>query len=141
MNVAVKISNGLVVNFLMTTESTIPQNYDELWTSNQWEDYINNFQQTIDNVEVEKRKLRKNIEFGNELIETFLLDNRLDPTITTAQSLVLLAKFKDVSDLARLGDIKKVYYLTELIETDEVFTIARKSKYLNMIGIHIMENY
>lgn len=85
------------------------------------------------------QKLQFDIIFGYQLIELFLLDNRLiTPIVTPTESIQLLTQFETTEKLARLGDIKSVKTLLENMKTDpRLFTDERKTKYLVMINNHI----
>jgi hypothetical protein len=89
-----------------------------------------------------EQKLQNDIKFGNELIKTFLLDNRyIEPTVTPNESLELLNKFNNIQKLASLGDIKSVQILLNSIQTDlRLFTVERKEKYILMIS-NYLEQY
>jgi hypothetical protein len=86
-----------------------------------------------------KEKLYSDIQFGNELVEDFLIDNRLIvPPVTEQESLNLLNQFANIEKLAKLGDIKSVKSLLEQIQTDSrIFTQSRKDKYLTSINLHL----
>jgi hypothetical protein len=86
-----------------------------------------------------EQKLKLDKEFGNYLIDLFLLDNRLiTPVITSIESLQLLNQFEVIEKLANLGDIKSVNVLLQNIQTDiRLFTQDRKQKYLELIQNYI----
>lgn len=83
-----------------------------------------------------EEKLHNDKQFGQFIIEMFLLDNRLiEPPVTQYESLELLQKFDNIEKLANLGDIKTVKTLLYNISVDDrVFTQERKDKYLNLIN-------
>jgi len=83
-----------------------------------------------------EEKLKADIDFGNLLIEMFLLDNRLiDPEVTPYESLELLNKFDNIQKLASLGDIKSTKVLFNNTSVDDrLFTQERKDKYMNLIN-------
>ena len=87
-----------------------------------------------------QQKLQVDIQFGNDLVEEFLIDNRLiTPPVTEQESVQLLTQFSDVERLAKLGDIKSVKILLEQIQTDnKIFTQSRKDKYLLQIDEHLL---
>lgn len=87
----------------------------------------------------QKEKLQIDIEFGNYLIESFLLDNRLImPIVTPSESLQLLSEFNNIEKLASLGDIKSVKLLLNGIAVDNrLFTQDRKDKYMELINKHL----
>ena len=86
-----------------------------------------------------EQKLQNDIKFGNQLIEMFLLDNRLiTPIVTPSESIQLLTQFETTEKLARLGDIISVKTLLENMTTDpRLFTDERKNKYLLIINNYI----
>jgi len=86
--------------------------------------------------------LQSDLQFGNYLIDEFLLDNRLiTPAVTPSESLQLLSEFDNIEKLARLGDIKSVSILLNGIQTDvRLFTQERKDKYINEINSHLNAN-
>jgi hypothetical protein len=90
-----------------------------------------------------EEKFKMDKSFGAQLIELFLLDNRLiEPPVTTMESLALLEKFEKIEKLARLGDCRSIYYLIQNIETDDrIFTEERKNKYIQMIFNQINIRY
>lgn len=81
---------------------------------------------------------QRSLSFGQQLINTFLLDNWQSPiSINAEQSVNLLNKFEVIIELCNLGDIKNVKVLLETIETDDIFTKERKEKYLEQIKNHL----
>lgn len=86
-----------------------------------------------------EQKLQDDLQFGNYLINEFLMDNRLiTPAVTPSESLQLLAEFDNIEKLARLGDITSVSILLNAIQTDvRLFTQERKDKYINEINSHL----
>lgn len=86
-----------------------------------------------------EEKLSSDMNFGEMLIEMFLLDNRLiTPAVTPSESLNLLSEFNNIEKLARLGDIKSVSILMNGVQTDNrIFTQERKDKYMTMIDAQL----
>jgi hypothetical protein len=86
-----------------------------------------------------QEKLQSDLQFGQNLINEFLTDNRLIiPIVTPSESLQLLVEFKDIEALARLGDIKSVKILLNGIVVDNrLFTQDRKDKYMGWINTHL----
>lgn len=82
-------------------------------------------------------KLAADMEFGASLIREFLLGNRNDPNVKTADSLALLVKFSPAENLLRLGDIRKCRGLIDSFGTDLIFTVERKQNYLNLIDTYL----
>ena len=110
----------------------------ELWTlSNLGEGYIVEISPDIQiELPTKEEKLKADIDFGNLLIEMFLLDNRLiEPEVTPYESLELLNKFDNIQKLASLGDIKSTKVLLNNTSVDDrLFTQERKDKYMNLIN-------
>lgn len=84
-----------------------------------------------------EQRLPIDIDFGNELINQFLLDNREIGNISLQDSINLLNKFNDIEKLSRLGAIKDVQLLMQNVVTDNIFTQIRKDKYLQMINNYL----
>lgn len=86
-----------------------------------------------------EEKLKNDIDFGSQLINEFLLDNRLiTPSVTEQESVLLLNQFNSIERLAKLGDIKSTKILLEQTQTDvRIFTQERKDKYLNQINNYL----
>lgn len=123
------------------------RNFDNLQSAQLFAENLgNNYSAEISDEQIPsitlEQKLQNDIKFGNELIKTFLLDNRyIEPTVTPNESLELLNKFNDIQKLASLGDIKSVQILLNSIQTDlRLFTIERKEKYILMIS-NYLEQY
>jgi hypothetical protein len=110
----------------------------ELWTlSNLGEGYLVEVSTDIQiQSPTKEEKLKSDIDFGNLLIEIFLLDNRLiEPEVTPYESLELLNKFDKIQKLASLGDIKSTKILLNNTSVDDrLFTQERKDKYLSLIS-------
>jgi hypothetical protein len=126
---------------------TLLRNFDNLQSAQLFAENLGNTysakisDEQIPSITLEQ-KLQNDIKFGNELIKTFLLDNRyIEPTVTPNESLKLLNKFNDIQKLASLGDIKSVQILLNSIQTDlRLFTVERKEKYILMIS-NYLEQY
>lgn len=84
-----------------------------------------------------EQRLPLDIQFGNQLINQFLLDNREIGYISIQDSITLLNKFNDIEKLSRLGAIKDVLLLMQNVVTDNIFTQVRKDKYLQMINNYL----
>lgn len=84
-----------------------------------------------------EQRLPLDIDFGNQLINQFLLDNREVGYISIEDSITLLNKFNDIEKLSRLGAIKDVLILMQNVVTDNIFTQVRKDKYLQMINDYL----
>lgn len=81
---------------------------------------------------------QQSLQFGQQLINTFLLDNWQSPiSINAEQSVNLLNKFEVIIKLCNLGDIKNVKVLLENTQVDDIFTQERKDKYLEQIKNHL----
>ena len=88
-------------------------------------------------ISLEKR-LNLDLQFGNELIYTFVEDNR-KTTITPAQSEAVLLKFRDVLNFAQTGAITSINAYLPLIATDEIYTEERKQKYIQMLADYLAQ--
>ena len=126
---------------------TLLRNFDNLQSAQLFAKNLgNNYNAEISDKQIPsitfEQKLQNDIKFGNELIKTFLLDNRyIEPVVTPNESLELLSKFNDIQKLASLGDIKSVQILLNSIQTDlRLFTIERKEKYTLIIS-NYLEQY
>lgn len=86
-----------------------------------------------------EEKLGLDKDFGAQLIELFLLDNRLiTPAVTPSESLQLLNEFSSIEKLASLGDIKSVQVLLSAVQTDDrLFTQSRKDKYMELVNSYL----
>jgi hypothetical protein len=77
-------------------------------------------------------KLSMDMQFCQELITTFVYDNREMET-TQAQNDALMVKFQSILSFAQVGAVLSIEAHLPSITTDEVFTQARKDKYTQMI--------
>lgn len=84
-----------------------------------------------------ENRLPFDIDFGYQIINEFLVDNRLYGYISIQDSITLLNKFSDIEKLCRLGAIKDVQVLMENVVVDNIFTQVRKDKYLLMINNYL----
>lgn len=84
-----------------------------------------------------QQRLPLDIDFGSQLINQFLIDNREVGFISIQDSITLLNKFNDIEKLCRLGAIKDVLMLMQNVVTDNIFTQERKDKYLQMINDYL----
>ena len=128
--------NSLYNNFdsLELAEQWTLENYDNTWTV-----VLASDNEQIVPLTIEDR-LPFDIEFGHQLINEFLKDNRAYGYISIEDSINLLNKFNDIEKLSRLGAIKDVELLMQNVTTDQIFTEARKLKYLQMITDYL-NNY
>lgn len=88
-------------------------------------------------ISIEERLLL-DLEFGNDLIQIFVYDNRV-MEITPEQSEAVLLKFRDILAFAQTGAITSIQTYLPLIPTDEVFTQERKDKYIQMINDYLSQ--
>jgi hypothetical protein len=72
-------------------------------------------------------KLSMDMQFCQELITTFVYDNREMGT-TQAQNDALMVKFQSILSFAQVGAVLSIEAHLPNITTDEVFTQARKDK-------------
>jgi hypothetical protein len=89
----------------------------------------------------EEQKLENDINFGKNLVQQFLLDNRALGTIPVSDQLSQLAKFNDINTLLGVGAIKASYDLISSATTDQYFTQQRKDRYINQISDYLVSNY
>lgn len=85
-----------------------------------------------------EEKLSMDMAFGNELVTTFVYDNRIKE-ITSEQSEAVLVKFRDILAFAQTGAITSIQTYLPLIPVDEVFTQERKDKYIQMINDYLAQ--
>jgi hypothetical protein len=83
-----------------------------------------------------EERLDSDINFGNELVKTFVHDNRESGT-TQAQNDALLIKFRDILAFAQTGSVESIQTHLPNITIDEVFTQARKDKYIEMVNVYL----
>ena len=72
-------------------------------------------------------KIQQDIAFCTELTDRFLKENR-DAGITTDQSAMLLAQFKDIMSMAQVGAVPSVYALLDKVVVGEIYTQERKDR-------------
>jgi hypothetical protein len=86
-----------------------------------------------------EEKFKSDKQFGIQLIDMFLIDNRLiTPSVTSTESLQLLNQFQTIEKLSSLGDIKSVQVLlNQIVVDDRLFTQERKDKYMGMINSYL----
>tara|TARA_Y100000817_G_scaffold312174_1_gene305595 strand:- start:556 stop:960 length:405 start_codon:yes stop_codon:yes gene_type:complete len=85
-----------------------------------------------------QERLNMDLSFGNDLIYTFVEDNR-KTTITPAQSESVLLKFRDILNFAQTGAITSINAYLPLIATDEIYTEERKQKYIQMLAAYLAQ--
>lgn len=73
---------------------------------------------------------------GMEIIDLFLSENKL-LKINLEQNIVLLTKFMPIKSLLELGDITSAHALTIGLDTDNIFTPERKTRYLLLMAKHL----
>lgn len=83
-------------------------------------------------------RLAMDMGFCQELINTFVYDNREMGT-TQAQNDALMAKFQTVLAFAQVGAVLSIQVHLPSITVDEVFTQARKDKYIQMITDYLAQ--
>jgi hypothetical protein len=124
---------------------TIFHNFNSLEEAQQWvlDNYDDSWSVILasENEQIKpltpQNRLTFDIEFGNELINLFLLDNRGYGYISPEDSIALLNKFSDIEKLCKLGAIRDVQLLMQNITVDLIFTQERKDKYVNMINEYL----
>jgi len=124
---------------------SIFHNFNSLEEAQQWvlENYDNTWSVVLagDNEQITpitpENRLPFDIDFGNELINLFLLDNRQYGYISVEDSIALLSKFSDIEKLCKLGAIRDVQLLMQSITVDLIFTQERKDKYMSMINEYL----
>ena len=84
------------------------------------------------------QRQQMDLDFCNELVNTFVYDNRQVQT-TTAQKAALMSKFQNLLLFAQVGDVKTINADLPTIPTDEIYTEARKQKYIQMISDYLAQ--
>lgn len=82
--------------------------------------------------------LEMDMQFGQDLIFTFVEDNRIMNT-TQEQNDAILVKFRDILAFAQTGAIKSINVHLPNIPIDEVFTQERKDKYIGMVTNYLSQ--
>jgi hypothetical protein len=83
-----------------------------------------------------EERLSMDLDFCNSLTLRFVEENRA-AGITEAQSLALMAQFKDILSFAQVGAVGSVYSLLQGITPGEIYTQERKDKDLNDINNYL----
>jgi len=83
-----------------------------------------------------EERLNLDLGFCNDLIKTFVHDNRESGT-TQAQNDALLVKFRDILAFAQTGSVESIQTHLPNITIDEVFTQTRKDKYIEMVNVYL----
>ncbi len=91
-----------------------------------FEEYLSDGVQTISSTRAERAK---RIAIGKEVMDQYLDDNE-GLELTTEQSLAQLQKFMAIKALLEVGTLSKAQVLLIATPVDEIFTQARKDKYL-----------
>lgn len=81
-------------------------------------------------------KIQQDIDFCTQLTDRFLKENR-DAGITEAQSIELLAQFKDIMSMAQVGAVPSVYSLLQGVTVGEIYTQERKDRDLQDLQNYI----
>lgn len=85
-----------------------------------------------------EQRLEMDLDFGSELVKTFVYDNREMGT-TQEQNDAILVKFRDILAFAQTGAIESINAHLPNIPTDDVFTQARKDKYISMVTVYLSQ--
>ena len=83
-----------------------------------------------------EQRLESDMNFGFELVKTFVQDNREVGT-TQEQNDALLTKFRDVLAFAQTGAVESIQAHLPSIAIDEIFTQERKDKYIAMVNDYL----
>ncbi len=83
-----------------------------------------------------EERLGMDKDFCNNLITVFLQDNRI-AGVTAEQGEALMVKFSRTLSFAQVGAVTSVQYHIENTETDDIFTIERKDKYIKLIADYL----
>jgi len=83
-------------------------------------------------------RLTMDMDFCQELINTFVYDNREMGT-TQAQNDALMTKFQTILSFAQVGGVLSIEAHLPTIQTDEVFTQERKDKYIQTISDYLSQ--
>lgn len=85
-----------------------------------------------------QERLQMDMQFGQELVFSFVEDNRIMGT-TQEQNDAILVKFRDILAFAQTGAINSINVHLPNITTDVVFTQERKDKYIQMVTDYLSQ--
>jgi hypothetical protein len=85
-----------------------------------------------------QERLSMDMSFGQQLVYTFVEDNRIMGT-TQEQNDAILVKFRDILAFAQTGAIESINVHLPNIPIDEVFTQERKDKYIQMVTDYLAQ--
>ena len=85
-----------------------------------------------------QQRLKMDIQFGQDLVFSFVEDNRIIGT-TQEQNDAILVKFRDILAFAQTGAINSINVHLPNIAIDEVFTQERKDKYIAMVTNYLAQ--
>ena len=85
-----------------------------------------------------QERLSMDMDFGQQLVYTFVEDNRIMGT-TQEQNDTILVKFRDILAFAQTGAINSINVHLPNITTDVVFTQERKDKYIQMVTDYLSQ--
>lgn len=90
----------------------------------------------FDEYQLAYEQLNADIKTGEKLIKEFMVDNRLSPTVTTANAPAMLQVFGNAKTLAECGDLKNVKAILQSITIDEIYTQERHDKYMSILDLN-----
>tara|TARA_R100001460_G_scaffold108066_1_gene158147 strand:+ start:4429 stop:4833 length:405 start_codon:yes stop_codon:yes gene_type:complete len=101
------------------------------------EGYTVEYLAPVPEITIEERYMMDK-QFCDELISTFVLDNRNIGT-TSEQNDALMSKFQLVLGFAQVGAVLDINAHLPSIPTDDVYTQERKDKYMQMITQYLSQ--
>ncbi len=85
-----------------------------------------------------EQKVRNDLEFGNKLYFTFLVDNEAIPA-TPEEVGAMFVKFGKAKNALLAGAIVQARYEVSILTTDSLFIQTRKDKYLAMFDLYLSQ--
>lgn len=85
-----------------------------------------------------EQRVKNDLEFGNHLYFTFLVDNESTPA-TPQEVGAMFVKFGDAKNALLAGAIVQARYEVSILTTDSLFTQSRKDKYLAMMDAYLSQ--